>query len=45
VIIVGSEEIDKNLISLKNLDTGEQKELDLQTLIETVRNKKNKSTI
>ena len=45
VIIVGSEEIDKNLISLKNLDTGEQKELDLQRLIETVQNKKNKSTI
>lgn len=45
VIIIGSEEIDKKLFSLKNLDTGEQKELDLQTLIETVQNKKNKSTI
>jgi histidyl-tRNA synthetase len=46
VVIVGSEEIEKNFFSLKNLSTGQQIELSLKELIKTIQiKKKNKSTI
>ncbi len=39
VVIIGSEEVEKNYFSLKNLSTGQQKKLDLQELIKTIQAK------
>ena len=39
VVIIGPDEIKKNVVKLKNMKTGEQKELSQKKLIEIIRNK------
>jgi len=44
VIIIGSEEIKSNLLTLKNMKTGEQEKLTLEEIIKTVRSLKSLSS-
>jgi len=37
VLMIGSKEIESQLFSLKNMNTGEQKELDLKNIIEELK--------